>query len=287
MPDSESSTGTDKEVAVENLPTVFRESRAEDREIAADTVEQCIGDRTNVAGGGGVKSERYLKKRCRQPAARKKRAGRRDCRTASDARIERVFSAKTTASASAASAGGRPASGKPIRSMVLRPEATRVSARSLAPVKSSATDPKRRDIIGLFMSRSEFEAFAANVVANDSIEAAFVARKAETVRAGGEDEDAAGQLFTIALIPSSELPADRFAAASPADSFQRCVHLTHACCNAGQTEQRISPSASLGNSKAYKRHSTATRGEISQSSVSGSTGQMASTPLSGSPGPGK
>jgi hypothetical protein len=30
---------------------------------------------------------------------------------------------------------------------VLRPEATSVSARSLAPVKSSATDPKRRGII--------------------------------------------------------------------------------------------------------------------------------------------
>ena len=59
--------GTDKEVAVENLPTVFRESRAEDREIAADLVEQCIGDRTNVAGGGGVKSRAVLEKE--MPAA--------------------------------------------------------------------------------------------------------------------------------------------------------------------------------------------------------------------------
>ena len=46
---------TDKEVSVENLPAIFRESRAEDREIVPDFVEQCIGDRTNVAGVCGIK----------------------------------------------------------------------------------------------------------------------------------------------------------------------------------------------------------------------------------------
>jgi hypothetical protein len=63
--------------------------------------------------------------------------------------MERVFNAKTTALAPAASAGNLPSSGKPIRRIVPKPEATSVSARSVAPVKSSATDPKRRDIVNV------------------------------------------------------------------------------------------------------------------------------------------
>src|ERR1700704_5652923 len=105
------------------------------------------------------KVEQYLKYKCRHPAERKKRAAASDCRTASEACMERVFSAKTTASASAASAGSLPPSGRPIRRMGRKPEATSVSARSLAPVKSSATEPKRR---GISVFRFEFEAFIAN-----------------------------------------------------------------------------------------------------------------------------
>ena len=67
--------------------------------------------------------------------------------------------------------------------MVLKPEATSVSARSLAPVKSSATDPRRRGIT-VFWLELEFEAFIANIIVNDSIEAALVAREAKAVGAG-------------------------------------------------------------------------------------------------------
>jgi hypothetical protein len=81
----------------------------------------------------------------------------------------------------------------------------------------------------------EFEAFAANVVANDSIEAAFVARKAETVRAGGVK--ARRPAFYDCFDSLVRLPADSLCRCKPGDSFQRCDHLTHACCNAGQTER--------------------------------------------------
>src|SRR6476619_884170 len=151
MPDSESSTGPTKRYPLKSFRPFF--GKAGQKIVKSPPISSSNASATGPMLPAEVESkvEQYLKKRCRQPAARKKRAAARDCRTASDARIERVFSAKTTASASAASAGSRPASGKPIRSMVLRPEATRVSARSLAPVKSSATDPKRRDIIGLLV----------------------------------------------------------------------------------------------------------------------------------------
>jgi hypothetical protein len=49
-----------KEVAVEDLSTIFRESRAEDCEIILNLVEQCIGDWANVAGVCGIKGRAVL-----------------------------------------------------------------------------------------------------------------------------------------------------------------------------------------------------------------------------------
>ena len=66
---------TDKEVSVENLPTIFRERRAEDREIVPDLVEQCIGDRTNVAGVCGIKGRAVLEIEMPAPRGSQKARG--------------------------------------------------------------------------------------------------------------------------------------------------------------------------------------------------------------------
>ena len=58
----------------------------------------------------------------------------------------------------------------------------------------------------------ESEAFVANVVADDSIEAAFVAREAETVRAGGFK--ARRPAFYDCFDFLVRLPADSFCAAA-------------------------------------------------------------------------
>ena len=84
--------------------------------------------------------------------------------------------------------------------------------------------PKEKRHNRTFSVKLEFEAFAANVVANDSIEAAFVARKAETVRAGGVK--ARRPAFYDRFDSLVRLPADSLCRRKPGDSFQRCDHLT-------------------------------------------------------------
>src|SRR5262249_30084428 len=79
------------------------------------------------------KVEQYLKKYWRAPAARSRASAARDIATASAAGMVRDFSATTIASAS----------GTPISCTVRMPWRTRVLARSVAPVRSSAMQPRR------------------------------------------------------------------------------------------------------------------------------------------------
>src|SRR5208283_1701206 len=148
--------------------------------------------------------------------------------------MERVLSAKTTASVSAASAGSLSASGTPRSMTVLKPETTSVSARSLAPVKSSATEPNRRGIKS-FSLGLEFDAFLVNVVGDDSIEATFVARKAKAV--GSSCVEARGPALDDCFNFFVRLPSNALRCRGPSDSFERGDHLAHACSNAGKAER--------------------------------------------------
>src|SRR5215813_6560299 len=87
------------------------------------------------------KVEQYLKTYCRAPAARRLASTARDIATASAAGIVRDLSATTIASASGS---GAPASGTPIAWTVRIPWRTSVFARSVAPVRSSAMQPRSR-----------------------------------------------------------------------------------------------------------------------------------------------
>ena len=84
------------------------------------------------------KVEQYLKNTCRHPAACSQASAARLSPTACFAGTVRDFSATTTASTSGA---GSCAAGTPINCTVRMPPRTRVEARSVAPVKSSAMQP--------------------------------------------------------------------------------------------------------------------------------------------------
>jgi hypothetical protein len=84
-----------------------------------------------------------LKKNCLAPADLSQSRALSAWRTARMACRLRNLSATTTASASAMAAMASPRSGTPIIWTVRMPLATRVLQRSVAPVMSSATAPKR------------------------------------------------------------------------------------------------------------------------------------------------
>ena len=94
-----------------------------------------------LPAGVESKVEQYLKKNCRAPAPRNQSRAASDCATASAAGMVRDFSATTTASTSD---GSRSAGGTPKSCTVRIPWRTRVLARSVAPVKSSATAPSNK-----------------------------------------------------------------------------------------------------------------------------------------------
>src|SRR5580765_2372099 len=98
------------------------------------------------------KVEQYLKKYWRAPAARSRSSAARDIDTASAAGIVRDFSATTMASASGK---GSVAAGTPITCTVRMPWRTRVLARSVAPVRSSAMQPRSSATVGLLPRRRE------------------------------------------------------------------------------------------------------------------------------------
>src|SRR6185295_8812843 len=98
------------------------------------------------------KVEQYLKKYWRAPAARSRSSAARDSATASAPGTVRDFSATTTASASNK---GAPAAGTPITCTVRMPWRTSVLARSVAPVRSSAMQPRSSATAGLLPRRRQ------------------------------------------------------------------------------------------------------------------------------------
>src|SRR5215510_5445018 len=98
------------------------------------------------------KVEQYLKKYCRAPAAFSRSSAARDIATAAAAGMVRDFSATTIASASGS---GSPGAGTPITCTVRMPWRTSVLARSVAPVRSSAMQPRSSATAGLLPRRRQ------------------------------------------------------------------------------------------------------------------------------------
>src|SRR6185312_956909 len=98
------------------------------------------------------KVEQYLKKYWRAPAACSRSSAARDIATASAAGTVRDFNATTMASAAGS---GSPTGGTPITCTVRMPWRTSVLARSVAPVRSSAMQPRSSATAGLLPRRRQ------------------------------------------------------------------------------------------------------------------------------------
>ncbi len=86
------------------------------------------------------KVEQYLNRICRQPCARSQASAASDCATASSAGMLRDFSATTSASDCGSAASTL--SGTPTVCSVRMPPRVSMFATSVAPVKSSAMQPR-------------------------------------------------------------------------------------------------------------------------------------------------
>ena len=103
----------------------------------------------------------------------------------------------------------------------------------------------------------EFQAFVANVIVDDSIEAAFVTRKAKAVGAGSIKTR--GPRFHDGSNPLVGFPTDAFAASGPATRFNEATISSMLTVTPGRLSDRILPSFAAGKLKPCNRHSTARR----------------------------
>jgi hypothetical protein len=141
----------DEQVALEDGAPVVGEGGRGDAEVGLQRVHQRLGHRADVAlrravEGGAVLEVDLLRALRLQPGQRAERLGD----GVGDRRDVRDFSATTTASTSAS----RGPSGTPMVCTTRMPARTRLLARSVAPVKSSAMQPRRWWFHGFLLGSS-------------------------------------------------------------------------------------------------------------------------------------
>jgi hypothetical protein len=126
-----------EEVALEDRAAIGGEGGAGEAEAAAQPLRQRLADRADIAGGGAVEGGADLEQDLSGAGGQQRLAGGEGLRHRLAAGMVRDFSATTTASLSGTT------SGTPITWTARIPCRTRVEARSVAPVKSSAMQPSR------------------------------------------------------------------------------------------------------------------------------------------------